>query len=145
MKRGFVDVPVGQMHYRAEGSGEPLLFLHMTQSSSLHFVQVIPFFSQHYWAIAPDYPGYGDSDPAPHLYSMEEYAQSVLSFMDALGIQQAYMGGGYFGAAISLRCAAGYPERVRAIFPPTWPGASSVTPTWPPSCSSPWTWPSTKG
>ena len=43
--------------------------------------------------------------------------QDVLGLMDALGIDQAYLGGGSFGAAISLGCAARYPDRVRAIFP----------------------------
>ena len=37
--------------------------------------------------------------------------------MDALGIEQAYLGGGSFGAAISLGCAYHYPDRVRALFP----------------------------
>ena len=34
-----------------------------------------------------------------------------------LGIEQASLGGGSFGAAISFGCAVRYPERVRAIFP----------------------------
>jgi hypothetical protein len=28
MKRGYVDTPEGQVHYRTEGSGEPVLLLH---------------------------------------------------------------------------------------------------------------------
>jgi pimeloyl-ACP methyl ester carboxylesterase len=37
--------------------------------------------------------------------------------LDVLGIERAYLGGGSFGAAISLGCAFRRPERVRAIFP----------------------------
>jgi len=29
MKRAFTDIPEGQMHYRVEGTGEPVLLLHM--------------------------------------------------------------------------------------------------------------------
>jgi pimeloyl-ACP methyl ester carboxylesterase len=43
--------------------------------------------------------------------------QDVMGLMDVLGIEQAYLGGGSFGAAISFGCAVRYPERVRAIFP----------------------------
>ena len=43
--------------------------------------------------------------------------EDVFGLMDVLGIEQAYLGGGSFGAAISLGCAARRPERVRAIFP----------------------------
>ena len=41
----------------------------------------------------------------------------MFGLMDFLGIKQAYLGGGAFGAAISLGCAARGPEPVRAIFP----------------------------
>lgn len=112
MKRGFVDLPEGQMHYRTEGAGEPLLLLHMTQASSLHFVQLIPLLSQHYWVLAPDLPGYGDSDPAPRQYTMADYAQSVLGFMDALGVRRASLIGDTTGGDVAVEIAATHPERV---------------------------------
>jgi len=37
--------------------------------------------------------------------------------MDVLGSEQAYLGGGSFGAAIAFGCAVRSPERVRAIVP----------------------------
>src|SRR5207247_1754123 len=43
--------------------------------------------------------------------------QDVLDLMDALGIEQASLGGGSFGAAIALGCAVRSPERVRAMVP----------------------------
>ena len=59
------DVPEGQVHYPAEGTGEPVLLLHMALSSSDEFTRVIPFLSKAYRAIAMDFLGYGDSDEAP--------------------------------------------------------------------------------
>jgi len=43
--------------------------------------------------------------------------QDVKDLMDALGIAQASLGGGSFGATIAFGCAVRYPERVRAIVP----------------------------
>ena len=37
MKRAYADIPEGQMHYRMEGDGEPILLLHMAVGSSDEF------------------------------------------------------------------------------------------------------------
>ena len=116
MKRGFVDLPDGQVHYRREGSGEPLLLFHATQASSVNFCQVIPFLSQSYWVIAPDYPGYGDSDLPPRLYTIADYAESMFKVMDGLGIQKASIVGDTTGADVAVEMAASHPERIDKLF-----------------------------
>ena len=65
MKRGYVDVPEGQVHYRAEGSGDAIILLHMASSSSGEYSRVIPFLAKTYHAIAMDFLGFGESAPAP--------------------------------------------------------------------------------
>ncbi|MFC1917283.1 alpha/beta fold hydrolase [Chloroflexota bacterium] len=65
MKRAYVDVPEGQVHYRTEGSGKVILLLHMAVSSSDEYTRVIPFLSKTYCDIALDFLGCGESDPAP--------------------------------------------------------------------------------
>jgi pimeloyl-ACP methyl ester carboxylesterase len=59
----------------------------------------------------------GQSKSPMVVQTWDQVCQDVVGLMDALGIEQASLGGGSFGAAISLGCAARYPERVRAIFP----------------------------
>ena len=115
MKRGFVDLPDGQVHYRTEGSGEPLMLLHMTQASSIHYSRLIPFLSQSYQVLAPDYPGYGDSAMPPRLYNMMDYADSVLKTMDALDIKKASIVGDTTGADVAVEIAASHPERVDTL------------------------------
>ena len=46
MKRAFADIPEGQMHYRFEGTGEPLLLLHSAVASSDEFTKALSFLSQ---------------------------------------------------------------------------------------------------
>ena len=65
MKRAYADIPEGQIFYRFEGSGEPVLLLHAGVTSSGEYIKVIPFLSKNYRVIAPDFLGNGDSDPAP--------------------------------------------------------------------------------
>ena len=43
MKRGYVDTPEGQVHYRTEGSGEPILLLHKAGLSSDEYTEMLPF------------------------------------------------------------------------------------------------------
>ena len=112
MKRAYADIPEGQMHYRIEGDGEPILLLHMAVASSDEFTRVMHFLSRKYRAIALDFLGFGDSDPAPGEYQIIDHARTVISFMDALGIKKAHVAGQFFGAEIAVELAVNWPERV---------------------------------
>ena len=81
--RAFVKTSHGRVHYRECGEGPPLLLLHQTADSSLAFEPLMPGLVGHR-LLATDTLGYGDSDPPPHPYSMEEYADSVVAFLDAV-------------------------------------------------------------
>jgi pimeloyl-ACP methyl ester carboxylesterase len=115
MKRAYVDIPEGQMHYRIEGKGETILLLHMAVASSDEFTQVIHFLSKKYCAIALDFLGFGDSDPAPREYQVIDHARTVISFMDALGIKKATVVGQFNGAMIAVEVAVNWPERVKNL------------------------------
>ena len=39
---GYVDVPEGQLHYRDEGSGSPIVLLHQTPRSLDEFAELQP-------------------------------------------------------------------------------------------------------
>jgi pimeloyl-ACP methyl ester carboxylesterase len=112
MKRAYTDIPEGQMHYRTEGEGEPIILLHMAVASSDEFSRVIHFLSQRYRAIALDFLGAGDSDPSPYEYKVVDHARSVVSFMDSLNISKANIVGQLFGGHIAAEVAINWPERV---------------------------------
>ena len=115
MKRAYIDIPEGQMHYRFEGNGEPIILLHMAVASSDEFTRVIHFQSNKYRAIALDFLGYGESDPAPRQYQIIDHAKTVVSFMDALGIKKASVAGQFFGAEIAVELAVNWPDRVNKL------------------------------
>ena len=112
MKRAYTNIPEGQMHYRFEGEGEPILLLHMAVASSDEFSRVKHFLSPKYCAIALDFLGAGDSDPSPYEYKVLDHARTVISFMDSLKIKKAIIVGHLLGGHIAAEVAINWPERV---------------------------------
>ena len=112
MKRAFIDIPEGQMHYREEGKGEPVILMHMAVASSDEFTRVMHYLSPKYRAIAVDFMGFGDSDPVPREYQIIDHAKTMISFMDAMDLKKAHVAGQFFGAEIAVELAVNWPERV---------------------------------
>jgi len=112
MKRAYADIPEGQIHYRVEGNGNPILLLHMAVASSDEYSRVMHFLSPQYRAVAMDFLGAGDSDASPYQYQVIDHAKTVVSFMDAIGIKKASLVGQFNGAMIAGEVALNWPERV---------------------------------
>ena len=115
MKRAYTDIPDGQIHYRIEGKGEPVLLLHAGVTSSDEYKKVIPFLSGTYCAIAPDFMGNGDSDPTPFAFDITDHARTMINFMDSLGIKKASVVGQHVGGKIGLEMAVTRPDRVKKL------------------------------
>lgn len=116
MKRAYVDIPEGQVHYVTEGSGEPVLLLHHTPRSWTYYRYLIPLLAQTRRVIAMDTMGFGNSDDAPEpLPTGADYARHVLHFLDALGIKQTDICGAMTGSRTSMELAVTHPERIRRV------------------------------
>jgi len=106
--------------YREAGpAGAPvLLLLHGFPTSSHMFRNLIPLLADRYHVVAPDYPGYGQSD-APPLdsfdYTFDHLAQLVDRFTEMLGLERYALYVQDYGAPIGFRLAAAHPERITAI------------------------------
>ena len=115
MKRAYADVPEGQIHYRIEGDGEPLILVHMVGCSSRQYIRMLPFLSKTYRAIALDLPGSGQSYKPSCEYQIRDYARSVVNFMDSLEIDKASLVGHHAGAKVVVEVAAIWPDRVNKL------------------------------
>lgn len=115
MKKAYVDIPEGQLHYRTAGSGEPLLLFHQAPLSGAEWEDVLPLLSAHYRVILPDMIGHGDSVDPPREYEMADFTRTTLQLMDALGIDKAVVGGNHSGAALAMSLAVNHPERVKRL------------------------------
>jgi pimeloyl-ACP methyl ester carboxylesterase len=116
MRKGYVETPIGQVHYREHGAGAPVLLLHQTAWSSIQFRNVMPALAKRgVRGIAIDTPGYGMSDSFEHPCSIVEYATVLASVMDGLGLPRASLAGHHTGASIAAAFAARNPGRVEKL------------------------------
>lgn len=115
MKKHYLDLPEGQIHYIKAGQGEPLLLLHQAPLSSVEWQDVIPYLSEHFEVYAPDMVGHGQSYTPKREFFIKDFTTTTINFMDALGIQTAFIVGNHSGAALTTSLAVKYPERVKKI------------------------------
>lgn len=116
IKRGFVDVAHGQMHYRRAGSGAPLLLLHASPGSSRQQMGLIADLADSATVFAPDTPGNGDSVAlSADEPQVADLAQAMLDFLDAAGLEHVNLYGSHTGAAIASELAILAPDRIDRV------------------------------
>lgn len=107
----------GEMTWRAWGSGPPLVLLHGDFGSWTHWVRNVPPLSNHFRVIAPDMPGYGDSDTPSRDWTPASLAAILAEGLDEI----VPRGNGYalagfsFGGIIAGHLSAADPVRVEKL------------------------------
>ncbi|MDE2361830.1 MAG: alpha/beta fold hydrolase [Hyphomicrobiales bacterium] len=115
-RKAYVETALGLIHIDSAGVGPPVLLLHQTPRSVDEYRDVVPLLARDFHAIAMDTPGFGASRMrSSRTPSIELWAQTALSLLDALKIDVAAIVGHHTGAAIALEIAAAAPERVDAL------------------------------
>jgi pimeloyl-ACP methyl ester carboxylesterase len=106
--------------YREAGSKDKpsVLLLHGFPTSSHMFRNLIPALADDYYVVAPDYPGYGQSDMPDRksfTYSFDRYGELVDHLLEKLGIKRYAMYVMDYGAPVGWRLALKHPDRVTAL------------------------------
>ena len=100
-------------------AGEParpaLVLLHGFPSSSRQYVRLIDRLAARWHVIAPDYPGFGLSDPLPAVPTFDRLAEITAAALDELGIDRYALYAFDFGAPVGFRIALQHDRRVRAV------------------------------
>lgn len=109
-----------KVFYREAGpkNAPAVLLLHGFPTSSHMFRNLIPKLADRYHVIAPDYPGYGQSDqPAMDKfnYSFDHLASIVDKFTTQLGLSKYAIYVQDYGAPLGYRLASAHPEKISAI------------------------------
>lgn len=109
-----------KVFYREAGpkNAPTVLLLHGFPTSSHMFRNLIPKLADRYHVIAPDYPGYGQSDqPAmdKFSYSFDHLASVVDKFTAQIGLSKYAIYVQDYGAPIGYRLASAHPEKISAI------------------------------
>lgn len=100
---------------QGNGAGLPLLFLHGVGSDKTVWAPQIAHFGQTRRAVALDYPGYGESDPAAEDGDHDAFAAAILAAMDALSIEQAHVCGLSLGGVVAIAMHAAAPDRCASL------------------------------
>ncbi len=118
--RGYVDGRYGQQHYRiaqplAATGRVPLVIFHQSPSSGRVYEGLLAILGKGRLVIAPDTPGFGDSDPPPGPPAIADYAAAMGDFLDAMGLDKVDLFGDHTGAKIAGELAQQRPWQVRRI------------------------------
>ncbi|MGW4808525.1 alpha/beta fold hydrolase [Kitasatospora sp. NPDC004272] len=95
------------------GQGHPVVLLHGGGPGATGWSNYSPnieALSRHFRVIAPDLPGWGDSDPVD--FATYDHVDAVCQLLDAMGVERAAFVGNSMGGHTALRLAVERPERV---------------------------------
>ena len=114
------DVDGLKVFYREAGSpGAPaLLLLHGFPSASHMFRDLIPLLADRFRIVAPDLPGFGQSDMqarSSFAYTFENIAGVMDRFIEVVGLARFALYVFDYGAPTGFRIAAKRPDRIAAI------------------------------
>lgn len=115
MRRAYANLKSGQVHYVEVGAGAPLLLLHSAPRSSRAYLFLLPLLAPYFRCLAPDLPGFGQSDPLGGKVTMEVLAGAMTEFLGALGIAKAHVFGYHTGNKVAAAMAADHPKHVDRV------------------------------
>ena len=115
-----ISVENTSIFYREAGDprNPTMVLFHGFPSASHMFRDLIPLLSDRFHLIAPDYPGFGQSespDRTAFAYTFDHLAEIVDGFLEALHIDQFFMYVFDYGAPIGFRLAVKHPEKILGI------------------------------
>ena len=116
MEQKFISIGKEEIAYLDIGSGPVVIMVHGNMSSSVHYEPLISRIKDKYRCIALDLRGFGDSSYNNRFDTLEELADDVNLFTEALGIDSYYLVGWSNGGGVSLKLCAKYPEKVKKFF-----------------------------
>src|SRR6201990_3390856 len=114
------DVDGVKIFYRQAGNPEKpaLLLLHGFPSASHMFRDLIPLLADHFHLVAPDLPGFGQSDMPDRktfAYTFDHIAHVIGRFTEVIGLEKFAIYVFDYGAPTGFRIAIDYPERITGI------------------------------
>ena len=120
ISRHYITINTGKgarrVHYRVCGSGPALLMIHQSPRSGAEYERLMLEWGKEFTCIAPDSPGYGNSDPLNNADpKLADFADAVVEFMDAIGLTSAGCYGFHSGGAIAMNLHVRYPGKFTVL------------------------------
>jgi pimeloyl-ACP methyl ester carboxylesterase len=112
-----VEVDGVKIFYRESGAADApkLLLLHGFPSASHMFRNLIPLLADRFHIVAPDLPGFGNSDAPADCHSFDRIAAVIDRFTEIVGFDRYAVYVFDYGAPTGFRLAVKHPDRITAI------------------------------
>lgn len=108
--RHYLTIDGRRVHYRKAGNGPPLVMVHQSPRSSAEYEGLMRDWATHFTCIAPDTPGFGQSDPlADPAPGIDDYADALAAFVRALGLERTAAYGFHSGGIILVTAFKRHP------------------------------------
>ena len=101
--------------FMEKGQGEPMILLHGNGENCGYFQGQIDVFSKHYHVYAIDTRGHGRTPRGDRPFTIRQFADDLLGFMDEHGIDTAHLLGFSDGGNIAMVFAIQHPDRVNRL------------------------------
>jgi len=109
----FIEIDGTQVHYRREGSGDPILLIHGTASSLHTWDAWTEVLDDSHEVIRLDTPGFGLTGSVENSdYQIPFYVDYIDKFLTKLGIDSFAICGNSLGGEIAWNYASKYPDKV---------------------------------
>ncbi len=96
-----------KVEYLDSGSDKPtVLFLHGWGAPVSSYRVLTDYLAQHFRVVAPDLPGFGGSEEPPAAWCVDDYADFILDFAQALALREVILMCHSFGGRISIKLLA---------------------------------------
>jgi pimeloyl-ACP methyl ester carboxylesterase len=103
------------MFLREAGGGEPLVLLPSMLVLSRSYRPIIGELGRWFHVMCPEFPGVGHGEQLEQPWTFEEYGDFLLSFFDAMKIEQAIVVGHSNSGPLGIIFAAEHPQRVSQL------------------------------
>ena len=109
-----------EVFYREAGPNDAptIVLLHGFPSSSREFDTLIPLLATRYHLIAPDFPGFGQSEsppPSSYVYTFDNLAKTINELLEQLNINKYTFYLHDYGGPVGFRIIPAHPERLQAL------------------------------
>jgi pimeloyl-ACP methyl ester carboxylesterase len=102
-----------KMHYRRAGRGtQSVVLIHGLTVSGNYLLPTAVKLLKSFVVYVPDLPGFGASEKPRQVLNIAEMAEILSAWMDAIGLERAYLLGNSMGCHTIAALAANHPERV---------------------------------
>jgi len=115
-KSRFFYIEGMRIHYRDEGMGTPILFLHGFAGSLHYWQEWVDRLVNKYRIITLDLPGFGLSDaPSRDKIDVPNYLNYITALLDMLEVKECHVIGNSFGGWLSWELALVRPKLVKRL------------------------------